>query len=94
MKKNRTVKELNIDFEELLERFKMLEENDMKDKRNSEENECKEFKEIIQEYDEKIKLLAKRLDESIKNNDSDMLVVENFKCQQCEKTFKKKPNLR
>ena len=40
MKKNRTVKELNIDFEELLERVKMLEENNVKDKRNSEENEC------------------------------------------------------
>ena len=48
MKKNRTVKELKIDFEELLERVKMLEENNVKDKRNSEENECKEFKEIIQ----------------------------------------------
>ena len=61
MKKNRTVKELNLDFEELLKRVKQLEENRVIEKPNSDNNEFG-FKAILESYDQKIKHLAKMLD--------------------------------
>jgi hypothetical protein len=57
MKKNRTVKELNFDFDELLKRVKQLEETSVIEKPNS-ENDDIGFKAILESYDQKIENLA------------------------------------
>ena len=94
MKNNRTVKELNIEFEELLGRVNILEQNAVNEKRNGEDTACKDFKEIITEYDEKIKLLAKRLEDSEKRKEIEIITRVDLKCNQCEKTFQKKACLK
>ena len=92
IKKNKTVKELNIEFELLSERVKNLENEGSttfisKDKVES-------IEEIIKQYDDKIKHLDQLLNVAKKRETIDECEsISGFKCNECGNCFERKPDL-
>ena len=92
-KKNKTIKELNLDFELLSERVNRLEE-DKNEKRNTSECERKieRIGVVLKKYDEQIDHLKILLEEgnAVKNVTADKKnepEVQSFKCKVCAEMF-------
>ena len=67
-KKNKTVKELDYEFEILSERIRKLEEKDNASNIQNEENRIEKIETMLKHYDEKIKHLDSLLEESNAKN--------------------------
>ena len=88
-KKNKTVKELNLEFELLSERVKVLEEKECSEKLTETNNKVDVLEEAIKVYDEKIKELDKILKAGSKNSDSNgTLMTDKVKCKHCGEHLK------
>ena len=92
-KKNKTVKELNIEFELLSERVKNLESKDSTTSISKEKVDG--IEEIIKQYDDKIKHLDQLLNVAKKRETSDECEsISGFKCNECGNCFERQPDLK
>ena len=62
-KKNKTVRELNLEFEFLSERIKKLEEKEVEYHLNERKSKVEGIEEVLKSYDKKIEKLDKLLKE-------------------------------
>ena len=98
--KNKTVKELNLEFEALAERVKKLESKDTTENVDDSDTDTviRRMKETLQTYEDKIKdvdtklgklddILSKTKSGNWENINMDS---ENTKCKECEKSFSSK----
>ena len=94
-KKNKNVKELNLEFELLSERVKKLEQKD-KNQVSEENVKIAGFEVILNSYDEKIKHLNRLLEDgnSKRNQIDDNRSLQNFRCKICDKNNKSKAELK
>ena len=100
-KKNKTVKELNVEFDLLSERIKKLEEKDTKICSET-RSKVEEIDDIIKGYDDKIEKLDKVLKAQSKQNPpqeasqevTDKSPKTGFKCEKCDKSLNSKKELK
>ena len=91
VKKNKTVKELNVEFEMFSERIQKLEE---KSSKNISDTISKPngIEDILKVYDDKIEELEKILKAG--NQNQEVITANVLKCKNCEKHFVKKDELK
>jgi hypothetical protein len=93
--KNKTVKELNAEFELLAERVKKLEEKDTSEESGKVQEKLNGIEKILKSYDKKIgdlnrELLQARKDNNIEKGEASKIID----CKVCNKTLKDKPDLK
>ena len=94
-KKNRTVKELNVDFELLSERVKKLEERADKNNGDVEKSNTESIENVLKGYDEQIERLNRLLDVQTPTKENiNPIEVQRFKCKVCNENLKCKNDLK
>ena len=94
-KKNKNVKELNLEFENLSERIKILEEKDASNLVTSDKVDG--IEDILKQYDDKIKSLDELLKQAEIKKDEHLInksKEQKVKCRDCGKEFDKKEFLK
>ena len=94
-KKNKTVKELNLEFELLEERVKQLEAKDTTENDLETEGKLKGIEEILKTYDDKIKDLDMVLKKSSDRENHDKIEeVKSLVCRVCGEKVRNKSQLK
>lgn len=93
VKKNKTVKELNVEFEILSERVRKLEEKETSENTNKTKSQVEGIEDILKVYDEKIEKLDKMLEVKLKKN-KDSETLEKVRCKYCEVQFERRDLLK
>ena len=94
-KKNKTVKELNVELEFLTDRVRMLEDRAGLENMETNDKKFKGIEDILKTYDDKIKDLDELLRQGKAREIGEKIEkLPNFKCKDCGEHFKKKIDLK
>ena len=91
-KKHKTVKELNLEVENLSERLRKLEENEKRaDHTDQTDTKIEDIENILRSYDKKIENLDKILTNFASKKDAEKLNDQViYKCKECGRKFDNK----